>query len=337
LGADHKSISLAPGERLRLAAAMLAFIFRRTILMVVVLWCVVTLAFFLVRSAPGGPFTRERSISPDILAQLMREANLNGSLWEQYATYMGLHRNPSGEFNGLLQGNLGISLKMRGRSVGDLIAQNLPVSALLGLSAFVLAAVAGIWLGGLAAVRHHTWVDRSSMIAALALISIPTFATGPLLVLVFALKLRWLPVGGWNTVASVLLPTITLAGPFIAFIARLMRASMLEVLKQDFVRTALAKGLAERRVIYRHALKVAILPVVTYLGPLAANLLTGSIVIEMVFNLPGIGSFFVSSILNRDHTLLLGVTILYCTLLIGLNLLVDIAYSWLDPRIRLEA
>ena len=314
---------------------MFALIFRRTILMVVVLWCVVTIAFFLVRSAPGGPFTRERSISPDILAQLMREANLEGTLWEQYATYMGLHKNPSGEYNGLLQGNLGISLKMRGRSVGELISQNLPVSALLGFSALVISATVGIWLGALAAVRHHTWIDRSAMLGALALISIPTFATGPLLVLIFALWLRWLPVGGWTSVSSVILPAITLSGPFIAFIARLMRASMLEVLRQDFVRTAHAKGLAERRVIYKHALKVAILPVVSYLGPLAANLLTGSIVVEMVFNLPGIGSFFVSSILNRDHTLLLGVTILYCTLLIGFNLLVDIAYSWIDPRIRL--
>jgi oligopeptide transport system permease protein len=250
---------------------------------------------------------------------------------------MGFHRNPAGRFSGLLQGEFGSSLKMRGRSVGELIRQNFPVSALLGLSAFLVASTVGIWLGGLAAVRHHTWVDRTSMLGALTLISIPTFATGPLLVLIFALWLRWLPVGGWNTPSSVLLPTITLAGPYMAFIARLMRSSMLEVLKQDFVRTAYAKGLAERKVIYRHALKVAILPVVTYLAPLAANLLTGSIVVEMVFNLPGIGSFFVSSILNRDHTLLLGVTVLYCSLLILLNLLVDVAYSWIDPRIRLEA
>ncbi|HEV7401791.1 MAG TPA: ABC transporter permease [Chthoniobacteraceae bacterium] len=316
---------------------MLAFIFRRTILMVVVLWCVVTLTFVLVRLSPGSPFARERKLSPETEAQMKREYNLDGPLWQQYGTYLGLLRNPDGEFHGLLEGYLGSSVKMRGRQVADLISQNFPVSALLGFVAFCVASIVGVWLGALAAVRHHSFIDRSSMLVALVLISIPAFVTGPLLVLVFALKLRWLPVGGWNTLSSVLLPSVTLAGPYIAYIARLMRASMLEVLKQDFVRTALAKGLAERRVIYQHALKVAILPVVTYLGPLAANLLTGSIVVEAVFNLPGIGSFFVSSILNHDDTLLLGVTIIYCTLLIGLNLLVDIAYSWLDPRIRLGA
>lgn len=316
---------------------MLAFIFRRTMLMVAVLGCVVTLTFVLVRLSPGSPFARERKLAPEIEEQLKKEFNRDGTLWEQYATYLGLARNPENQFHGLLQGYLGSSVKMRGRQVGELIRQNLPVSALLGLVAFCLATTAGVWLGSLAAIRHHSLVDRTSMLLALLLISIPAFVTGPLLVLVFSLKLRWLPVGGWNTISSILLPSVTLAGPYVAYIARLMRASMLEVLKQDFVRTALAKGLAERRVIYQHALKVAILPIVTYLGPLAANLLTGSIVVEAVFNLPGIGSFFVSSILNHDDTLLIGVTIIYCALLIGLNLLVDIAYSWLDPRIRLEA
>jgi oligopeptide transport system permease protein len=173
------------------------------------------------------------------------------------------------------------------------------------------------------------------MLGALALISVPSFVIGPLLVLVFALWLRVLPVGGWNTPASLILPAITLAGPYIAYVARLMRSSMLEVIGQDFLRTAFAKGLTEGRAIYRHALKVAILPIISFLGPLAANLLTGSIVVEMIFNIPGMGGFFVNSILNRDVFLLSGVVIVYCTLLVLMNLLVDVAYSALDPRIRL--
>jgi oligopeptide transport system permease protein len=314
---------------------MLALIFRRTLLMVVVLWCVVTLTFFLVRLAPGGPFTKERALTPEIEQQLLKEFNLNGTLWEQYTTYLGVRKNPAGEYSGLLQGNLQLSTKSRGRSVKELISQTLPVSAVLGLGAFLLATTVGIWLGGLAAVRHHTWVDTGAMLTALTLISVPTFVVGPILVLIFALKLRWLPVGGWDSPSSLILPIITLAGPYIAYIARLMRSSMLEVLRQDFVRTAHAKGLREQRVIYKHALKVAILPVVSYLGPLAANLLTGSVVIEVIYNIPGMGGFFVNSITNRDSFLLLGVVILYCTLLVVLNLFVDLAYSWIDPRIRL--
>lgn len=314
---------------------MLALIFRRTLLMVVVLWCVVTITFFLVRLAPGGPFTRERKLTPEIEKQLKQEFYLDGTLWEQYTTYLGMRKNPSGEYSGLLQGNLQSSTKSRGRTVKELIAQTLPISATLGLGAFVLATTAGIWLGGLAAVRHHSWVDTGAMLSSLALISIPTFVVGPILVLVFALRLRWLPVGGWDSPLSLILPIITLAGPYIAYIARLMRSSMLEVLRQDFVRTARAKGLAEQRVIYKHALKTAVLPVVSYLGPLAANLLTGSVVVEVIYNIPGLGGFFVNSITNRDSFMLIGVVILYCSLLVVLNLLVDIAYSWIDPRIRL--
>jgi oligopeptide transport system permease protein len=200
----------------------------------------------------------------------------------------------------------------------------------------MLAATAGVWLGSLAAVRHGTMMDVVAMFGALALISIPTFVTGPLLVLLFALKLNAFPVGGWSSMTSLILPAITLAGPYIAYIARLQRSSMLEVLSQDFIRTGRAKGLAERRVLYRHALKVAVLPVVSFLGPLAANLLTGSIVVETIFNIPGMGPFFVNSILNRDVFLLCGVVIVYCTLLVALNLIVDIAYTWLDPRIKLH-
>lgn len=304
---------------------MLAFLLRRFASLVLVLFCVVTVTFFLVRMAPGGPFSRERKIPPAIEKQLLARYKLDGTLWQQYSDYLG----------DLVRGDLRLSTKYRDRSVNELIRESLPVSGTLGVLAFLFATTGGVWLGTLAAVRHHTWVDSSAMLGALFLISIPTFVTGPVLVLFFALKLGWLPVGGWNSLSSLILPAITLAGPYIAYIARLMRTSMLEVLGQDFVRTAKAKGLADSKVISRHVMKVAILPVVSFLGPLAANLLTGSIVVETIFNIPGTGGFFINSIQNRDVFLLVGITLVYCGLLVLLNLLVDIAYTLLDRRIQL--
>jgi oligopeptide transport system permease protein len=304
---------------------MLAFVARRFASMILVLFCVVTITFFLVRMAPGGPFSRERKIPAAIEQQLLARYKLDGTLWQQYTDYLG----------DLVKGDLRLSTKYRDRSVNELLSQSLPVSAVLGLSAFLLATTVGIWLGCVAAMRQHTAVDTVSMLGALALISIPTFVTGPVLALIFGIKLAVLPVGGWSSPASLILPAVTLAGPYIAYIARLMRSSLLEVLAQDFVRTAPAKGLTYEKAVYRHALKVAILPVVSFMGPLAANLLTGSIVVETIFNIPGAGSFFVNSIVNRDVFLLTGVVIVYCGLLVTLNLLVDIAYSILDPRIRL--
>jgi oligopeptide transport system permease protein len=235
----------------------------------------------------------------------------------------------------LLHGDLRLSTKYRNRSVNELLAQSLPVSGALGAIAFLIATGGGIWVGAFAAVRHDRPADTVAMLGALLAISIPTFVIGPLLILIFALKLNWLPVGGWSGVSYMILPAITLASPYVAYIARLMRTSMLEVLGQDFIRTARAKGLAEGRLVFKHALKVAILPVVSFLGPLAANLLTGSIVVESIFNIPGAGAFFVNSIQNRDGFLLGGVVIVYCALLVFLNLLVDLMYMGLDRRIRL--
>jgi oligopeptide transport system permease protein len=313
-----------------------AFILRRFASMLVVLFCVITLSFLLLRIAPGGPFTKERRIPPAIEKQIMARYNLDGTLWEQFTTYLGVRKNSQGKFSGVLEGDLQLSTKYRDRSVRELLAQSLPISGTLGLAAFLLATTGGVWLGSLAAVRHHTPTDAGAMLAALFLISIPNFVIGPVLIMLFAIKLPVLPVGGWQGWSSLVLPAITLAGPYIAYIARLMRTSMLEVLHQDFIRTARAKGVSSARVIYQHALKVAILPVVSFLGPLAANLLTGSIVVETIFNIPGAGPFFINSILNNDVFLLEGVVIVYCALLVGLNLLVDIAYTWLDRRIRLE-
>ncbi len=316
---------------------MLPIILRRFAGMLLVLFFVITITFFLVKAMPGGPFTSEKSMPESIKKQLLARFNLGGSNWEQYTTYLGLRRNVSGHYSGLLQGDLQLSTKYRDRSVAELLRDSLPISATLGLAAFLIATSGGIWLGSLAAVRQRTPTDTGAMLVALFLISIPAFVIGPVLILIFAIRLDWLPVGGWGSWSSLILPAVTLAGPYIAYIARLMRTSMLEVLGQDFIRTARAKGLNDARVVYKHALKVAILPVVSYLGPLAANLLTGSLVIETIFNLPGSGPFFINSILNADIFLLEGVVIIYCTVLVVLNLAVDIAYTFLDRRISLTA
>lgn len=304
---------------------MLGFILRRSLTLVLVLFCVVSITFVLIRIAPGGPFDREKEPPPWVKEQLLKKYELDGPLWKQYVSYI----------RDLLSGDLRVSFKYKAWSVAELIGQALPVSAVLGVSAFCIATVLGIWLGCWAAVHHNTAIDTGAMLAALLAISIPTFVTGPLLIFLFAIRLHWLPVGGWGTLATLILPAITLAGPYVAYIARLMRTSMLEVLGQDYMRTARAKGLTERRAIYKHAVKVAILPVISFLGPLAANLATGSIVVETIFNIPGMGAFFVNSVLNRDGFLLCGVVIVYCTLLVVLNLVVDVAYGILDKRITL--
>jgi len=323
---------------------MLGFVIRRIFSLGIVLLIAVSLTFCLLRSAPGSPFQQnEKQASTTTIAQQERLYDLDGAIWWQCARYLGLapknaqpEKNVPSRFSGLLQADLQPCLKYKDRSVGELIRQTLPVSALIGALALIIACVTGVWLGSMAALRKHTWVDSATMLSALFAISIPTFVVGPALVLVFALWLGWLPVGGLSGLSSLILPSITLAGPFIAYIARLTRTSMLEVLAQDFVRTASAKGLTDRRVVYKHVLKVAVLPVVSFLGPLAAGLLTGSLVIEKVFSLPGMGDFFVNSVLSRDVFLCCGSVAVYCSLLVAMNLLVDIAYQWLDPRIRLS-
>lgn len=304
---------------------MFLFLLRRSVGLILVLWAVITLTFVLIHLAPGGPFDRERKIPPAIEKKLHEKYHLDESLFAQYTRYLK---------SIVFHGDLGISFRYRDRSVNEIIAQTLPVSGLLGSLAFCIATFGGVGLGTAAAVRPRSWTDFSAMLLALLAISIPAFITGPLAVLIIGLKLKWLPVGGWDTWCSVILPSILLAAPFVAYIARLMRSSLLETLDQDFIRTARAKGLSEMRVVYSHALKVAILPVVSFLGPLAANLLTGSLVIESVFNIPGMGGFFVNSVLNKDWSLLSGVVIVYCVLLVVMNFLVDVTYHLLDPRVQ---
>ncbi len=304
---------------------MMAFLFRRLAGSIVVLWLAATITFVMMRSIKGGPFESEKGSDAALAVKLARY-KLDGSLWDQYTAYMG----------SLLRLDLGESTKYLNWTVAELLGQKLPNSLLLGGVAFVIAATGGILLGGIAAVRQNSWVDRSAMLGALAAISIPTFVTGPALIAVFALWLGWLPVGGWGRWEQLVLPALCLAAPYLAYVARLMRNSLLDVLKSDFMRTAKAKGLGTTRAVARHAVKVAILPVVTFLGPLAAHLLTGSMVVESVFNLPGAGMIFVNSIQNRDVFLLGGAVIVYCALLLLFNLIVDLLYSVLDKRIRLH-
>jgi oligopeptide transport system permease protein len=304
---------------------MLQFIAKRLVGLVVILFCVVTITFFLVRLMPGGPFDRERKLPEHIEKELLAKYKLDGPLFEQYFNYLG----------DLLHGDLRLSTKYRSRSVNEILADSLPVSGLLGGIAFCAATVGGVFLGSLAAAKQQTWIDRTAMLGALFAVSLPSFVIGPILVLVFAIEWPVLPVGGWGNLQSLVLPSITLAAPYTAYIARLTRSSMLEVLTQDYIRTARAKGLSNTAVIYKHGLRVAILPVVSFLGPLAANLLTGSIVVESIFSIPGTGGFFVNSVLNRDGFLLAGVVIVYCSLLVLFNLVVDLLYGLLDRRISL--
>ncbi|MBX9576855.1 MAG: ABC transporter permease [Chthoniobacterales bacterium] len=289
-----------------------------------VLFCVVSITFFLMRLSPGGPFDAERKLPPAIEHQLLLKYRLNGSLWQQYTDYL----------KDLLHGDLRLSTKYRNRSVAEILAQTLPVTFTLGTLSLLMALGFGLWIGAFAAARPHSLFDHCALHFALLAVSLPAFVLGPLLILFFSIWLHWLPVGGWGSFSQLLLPSITLALPFIAVIARLFRDQLREVLQDDFIRTAHAKGLSQRAIIYRHALRVAILPVISYTGPLAANLLTGSIVVETIFHIPGAGSFFVNSILNRDGFLLGGIVIVYCTLLIFCNFIIDIAYSRLDPRIK---
>lgn len=303
---------------------MIGYLARRLVGLGLVLFSAVSITFLLARLQPGGPFDKEKNPPAFVKEELLRRYDLDGSLWSQYTRYLG----------DLLQGDLRVSFEYRNWTVGEVISQQLPVSLQLGGVAFILSTVLGIFLGCLAAMRKDTWIDRASMLGALLAVSLPSFITGPLLIGVFALALGWFPVGGWGGLRSIVLPALCLAAPYVAYIARLMRNSMLEILGADYIRTARAKGLAPLGVGGKHALKVALLPVVTFLGPLAAHLLTGSIIVESVFSIPGAGSIFVNSIQNRDTFLLCGVVILYCTLLVLFNLAVDLAYCALDPRIQ---
>ncbi len=304
---------------------MLSFALRRLLSAIPTLLVLLALSFALIRVAPGGPFDTERQIPAEIQERLNQTYYLDEPLWMQFGRYLG----------GLARGDFGPSFQYKDYTVSELIAAGFPVSLQLGSLAMLLALLVGISVGTLAALRQNSRVDHVAMGAAMTGISIPNFVLAPILVLVFAVTLRWLPAGGLGEWRSLILPVVSLALPQIAYIARLTRGSMIEVLRSDFIRTARAQGLPTREVVIGHALKPAMVPVVSYLGPATAGIITGSVVIEQIFGVPGLGRYFVQGALNRDYTLVMGVVVFYGVLIIVFNFLVDLAYRWLDPRVKL--
>ncbi|HXH03149.1 MAG TPA: oligopeptide ABC transporter permease OppB [Candidatus Competibacteraceae bacterium] len=302
------------------------YAFKRLLSAIPTMFVIVTLAFFMMRLAPGGPFDKERALPPEIEQNILAAYDLDKPLWYQYLKYLG----------GLLQGDFGPSYRIRDFSVSELIAQGFPASLQLGATAMIIAVAVGVSLGTVAALRQNSKVDYAVMTVAMTGIALPNFVIAPLLTLVFGVYLSWLPVAGWGegAIANKILPVIALALPQVAYIARMTRGSMVEVLNANYIRTARAKGLSERLVVVRHAIKGALLPVVSYLGPATAAIITGSVVVETIFSIPGIGRYFVLGALNRDYTLVLGVMVFYAVLIILLNLAVDLIYGLLDPKVR---
>jgi oligopeptide transport system permease protein len=306
---------------------MLSFALKRLLIAIPTLLVLIALAFTLIRVAPGGPFDAEKTIPPEIQERLNETYHLDEPLYQQFARYLG----------NVAQGDFGPSFQYKDFTVTELIGAGFPVSLKLGGLAILLALLVGVSLGTFAALRQNSRTDTAVMAAAMTGISIPNFVLAPLLILLLAVELRWLPAGGlgdgnWQ---NLILPVIALALPQIAYIARLTRGSMIEVLRSDFIRTARAQGLPMRQVVIGSALKPAMLPVVSYLGPATAGIITGSVVIEQIFGVPGLGRYFVQGALNRDYTLVMGVVVFYGVLIIVFNFLVDLAYRWLDPRVKL--
>ncbi|MDR2674322.1 MAG: ABC transporter permease subunit [Opitutaceae bacterium] len=309
------------------------------------IFVLVTLTFFMCRFAPGGPFTAEKAVTPEIEANLKAHYGLDKPLAAQYADYLWSlcpkrfapqKLLPGLDLNAAFGIDFGPSFKYPNRTVNEIIAGKLPVSIQLGVPALVIALLAGITLGVVAAVNRNTWIDYAASVFGMAGISIPTFVVGPVMVLVFAIHLRLFNASGWYSLSDRVLPCLILGLAYAAPIVRLTRGGMLEILSQDFIRTARAKGASPARVICKHALRGGLLPVVSYLGPAVAGILTGSFVIETIFQIPGLGREFVNSAFNRDYTLILGTVLLYGALISTLNFLVDIAQAWMDPRVRLE-
>ena len=305
---------------------MIAQIGRRVGWLVITLWVIVTATFFLIRFAPGGPFDKERDLPREVRRNIEAKYGYDKPLLVQYASYLR---------NVCLRGDLGLSTKYPNRTVNEIFAASFPASAALGAFALTLALWAGVIVGAIAAAKRNTWADYTSMGVAVVGVSVPNFVLGLLLLMAFSFKVHLFPAAGWGTWRHLALPGVTLAAPFAAYIARLTRAGMIEALSQDYIRTAIAKGAPLRTVVFGHALRNALLPVVSYLGPAAASILTGSVVVEKIFAIPGMGAHFVNGALNRDLTLVLGAVIIYSTLLVGLNLLTDLFYVWLDPRTKL--
>lgn len=307
---------------------MLRFALNRLLQAIPVLLVVISATFLLVHSAPGGPFSADKAVPPEVIKALEAQYNLDQPLWQQYVSYLG----------DVVQGDFGPSFKYSGRTVNELIAAGLPATAELALYAMLVALVIGISAGVVAAMRPNSMQDYLPMSAAMLGICMPSFLLGPLMVLVFGIHLEWLPVSGWGDIpGDKIMPSITLGTGYAAYIARLSRGGMLEVLSQDYIRTARAKGLSERLIIFKHALRGGLIPVVAFLGPAFAGLLGGSFVVETIFQIPGLGRFYVQAAFNRDYTMILGMTIFFATLIILFNLLSDMLAIWLNPKLRQQA
>ena len=306
---------------------MIRFIIRRLISLIPTLFLIVTFSFFIMKVAPGGPFSAERNPPPEVLANINKVYHLDEPIPKQYVRYLG----------NMLRGDLGPSFRYKDYTVNDLIGNTMPNSLILGITALCSALVFGLLVGLVSAVKRNSIADYASMSIAVIGISVPLFVVGPLLMLLFAVKLKWLPTSGWITgrqgLKTLIMPALALSLPYFAYIARLSRASVLEVLRSDYSRTAYAKGLSYPVVLFKHALKGAMLPVISYLGPAFAGIITGSVVIEKIFLVPGLGTFFVQSALNRDYTLIMGTVVMYSIILILMNFVVDILYAVIDPRI----
>ena len=306
---------------------MTRYIIRRFIGLFPTLLIIITISFFIIRIAPGGPFDAEKTLPKQIMENIEKKYHLDEPLIKQYARYM----------ISVMRGDLGPSYRYKDQDVNYYIGKSLPNSLILGSIAMTLSLFLGITAGMISALKQNTWVDYLVMSIAVIGITIPLFVIGPVLVYIFAMKLGWLPTSGWITGrfgwVTLIMPVITLSADKFAYIARLSRASILEILRSDYIRTAKAKGLKTSTILVKHVLKGGLLPVVSYLGPAFSSVLTGSIVVETVFRVPGMGKFFVQSALNRDYTLILGTVIVYSVILIIMNFVVDIVYAYLDPRI----
>ncbi|HCM26946.1 MAG: ABC transporter [Treponema sp. GWB1_62_6] len=306
---------------------MARFIIRRLLSIIPTMFIIVTLSFFLIRFAPGGPFSSEKKLPEQVLENILKKYHMDEPMPQQYLRYLGE----------VVRGDLGPSFRYQDQTVNELIARTMPVSIILGTTALALALFLGMTAGVISALRQNKWPDYLSMSVAVVGISIPLFVIGPVLQLIFAMKLNILPTSGWiNSRAglkTIILPMATLAFPYFAYIARMSRGSVLEVLRSDYIRTARSKGLKESVVIVKHVLKGAMLPIVSYMGPAFSGIITGSVVVETVFVVPGVGNIFVQSALNRDYTLIMGDIIVYSAILVAMNFLVDIVYGFLDPRI----
>lgn len=306
---------------------MLSFVVRRLAVAIPTLLILVVLSFVLMYAAPGGPFNSERPLPPEVLANIQAKYGLDQPFWRQIVTYV---------WGVVTQFDFGPSFQYKSRSVNDVIAQGFPVTLTYGFWSFVVALGVGVSLGVAAAIKQNSWLDYMAVGISIGAQVLPNFVMAPILLLIFTLWLGWLPGGGWNggQWQYLIMPVIALSTSYMASIARITRSSMLEVLNANFIRTARAKGLPMRRVIWRHALKPAMLPVLSYLGPAFVGMITGSVIIDIFFSTGGIGQFFVNSAFNRDYSVIMGITILVGTLTILFNLLVDVLYAWIDPKIR---